>query len=294
MRFLMPVLACVFVCGPFQVAGARSVQEKPKKNKWEGEFLVGALGGVAIQASFDGTKITLQVSRGEPKTITLNPPTRPIKKFGEVVVGFFDGFPMTTGEKPVATGEGFKGRTTGGSPTDHFGYWIIITVNNCEKYCFIQLILKSSRVVKRDGKVIAVLADKTTPELDEGTIDPKTKPCGEPNFMQNPSPKKDGGGFFDAPGVPGVAGDVLTDKDGKEVKLQKGDVIEIDEMFRTFIRCGDAIVGFVDWGWKAKITVGDSVGETKFEPTPAAPTGTAKGDEGFDAAEKELKKILGK
>lgn len=99
-------------------------------------------------------------------------------------------------------------------------------------------------------------------------------------------------GFFDAPGLAGVAGETVIDKDGKAITLQAGDVITISDSFRTYGRADGTVIGIAEWSFEATITVGSTLAETKFTATAPRFLTRTSGDPGFDSMVGDLNRLL--
>jgi len=254
---------------------------------WTAQFTLGVF-DEEVQAASDTKTVDLTLARGKPKNVVLgNQGKRTFldNQQNEVVVNFYSGFPTRKeGQATTATAERFKKPVTqGGGFRHHFGLWALITAECCPDWCYIQLILKSKRTLKSGGGV-TTLADKSVPELDQGTIEQGNRPCANPNFPLTPSPNKDRSGFTDYPGLPCVEGETIGLENGGSVTLKEGDEIEISDSFRTFITCSGRYVGFVDWGWTGKIKVGKNLEKTELTIEGEGPTFTGSGDTGFQNA----------
>lgn len=254
---------------------------------WTATFTMGVF-DETVDAASDTKTVDLTLAKGKPKNVVLGNQGK--RTFldddkNEVVVNFYSGFP-TRKERgaPTPTAEQFRmPLTRGGGFRSHFGLWIVITAECCPDWCYIQLILKSKRTLTSGG-VVTTLADKPKPELDQGTIDPRNRPCANPNFPLNPSPNKDRSGFTDYPGLPCVAGDTIELENGVSVTLKEGDEIDIVDSFRTFITCKSHYVGFVDWGWTGKIKVGKNLERSQLTIEGDDPKFTGIGDPGYQDA----------
>lgn len=201
---------------------------------------------------------------GAPKEVqnqTL--PGKKQKVSDEVTLRVYADFPRNGAGKP----SGIRFRPEPKETISRFGALGFFVADCCPQGCFIPTITKFTIQVKRDGAVVATITDQTGPKLDGVT---KQEPCGTPSFEPKPNPKKDRHGFADYPGVAeALDGLVTKNAEGQEFTYKKGDVVSIVFQARVFLRCDNKILAFVDWGFKANVTIGTNVETSTFSDDSA-------------------------